>query len=276
MDGIRLFYYPVSLLLLSSSFSLHMLSTCPHCTLQFRYRGAFRNHMRIKHLGLASTFHLTDEEESGDNEIRLETAFLRLDEDTDYESCSDHDEEVEVEEVATHDVRSFPRAGEPIGDVEMQIYDEMRPWAPFNSEKDFILARWFIKSGTPKDRINEFFADGLGGDSSFTSSHTMMKVVDRMENGLGWSTWKSGEVDFVEVEDGSGEGRDEKGCAFFYRNIVACAAYLLAQPCYIDDIVYAPVREINGEGDMMYSEMNTADWWWEQQVGEVNLILWLK
>jgi hypothetical protein len=65
-----------------------------------------------------------------------------LDDDSHYESCSNQDKE--EGEIDTHDITSFPSAGEPIGDVKQPIYDEMHPWAPFHSEKDFNLARWFI------------------------------------------------------------------------------------------------------------------------------------
>jgi hypothetical protein len=90
-----------------------------------------------------------------------------------------------------------------------------------------------------------------------------------MENSLVWSSWNSGKVDFVESGDEAREEREEIGFAFFYCDSVACAAYLLAQPGYRNNMVYAPVREINGEGNMMYSELNTVDWWWKQQLKRI-------
>ena len=95
--------------------------------------------------------------------------------------------------------------------------------------------------------------------------------MDQIEYGLGWSHWESGEVEFDDHGDGIENETDElrpssQPTAFFYRDIVACVSYLLAQPCYTPDMVYAPVQEVNSEGDRMYSEMHTADWWWETQV----------
>jgi hypothetical protein len=189
--------------------------------LQFKYGGTFRNHLITKHPGAPTPLYSTDEKKSSDNEIWLNTALLKLDDDTDYESCSNHDEE--KGKIATHDVTSFSRAGEPIGDGKQPIYDETHPLAPFHSEKAFNLTRWFIQSGTSRDWKNRFFVDRLSGDSFFLSSYTMMKEVDRMYNDIGWTSWNSGEVDLVESGNGAREERDEIGYAFFYRDIVVFA-----------------------------------------------------
>ena len=100
----------------------------------------------------------------------------------------------------------------------------------------------------------------------------MLKQVDQMYSSLGWDCWKWGETEFLEKETNYGiEGNNsEIGCtqkiAFYYRDPVTCATYLLRQQCYTSDTVYAPVKETNNEGARMYSEMHTADWWWQIQV----------
>ncbi|RPA99359.1 hypothetical protein L873DRAFT_1643819, partial [Choiromyces venosus 120613-1] len=40
---------------------------------------------------------------------------------------------------------------------------------------------------------------------------------------------------------------------------------LIRQVAYRADMVYAPVCEYDSSGDQLYSEMHTADWWWEVQ-----------
>lgn len=217
---------------------------------------------------------LSDEDKDFGDEIQLlDIALPDSDGESDYESLSEPDtEDDEIEEVKEGTTSTFPDAGKPIGDAEKPLYDELQPWWPFDTKNDFKLARWFIQSGTSRDQINQFFANKLGCESSFTSSHTLMQKVDQMESGLGWSSWKSGEVYFdSQEEDDEEEGPDElrprsDSAPFYYRDIVACVAYLLAQPCYNSDMVYAPIREANSEGHRMYSEMHTADWWWDIQV----------
>jgi len=52
---------------------------------------------------------------------------------------------------------------------------------------------------------------------------------------------------------------------FYFRDPVECARYLLRQRPYKDHMVYGPTRTVDVEGDRVYSEMNSADWWWETQ-----------
>lgn len=58
----------------------------------------------------------------------------------------------------------------------------------------------------------------------------------------------------------------------WYRNPVACIRELLSNLCFRDHMVYAPRKVFTGEvmadgsPEQEYSEMSTADWWWETQV----------
>jgi len=53
---------------------------------------------------------------------------------------------------------------------------------------------------------------------------------------------------------------------FYYRNALDCVCYLVRQVAYISDMVYAPIQEYDSSGERLYSEMHTADWWWDTQV----------
>ena len=53
---------------------------------------------------------------------------------------------------------------------------------------------------------------------------------------------------------------------FDYRNIIDCIHYLIRQVAYSSDMFYAPIREYDSSGERLYSEMHTADWWWDMQV----------
>jgi hypothetical protein len=151
---------------------------------------------------------------------------------SDVESESGDNEEPQPHEKC----ETFPNAGSSVGATSKQIADEKnRPWDPFDSEKDFQIARWFIQSGTSRYDINEFFAMGLQGtDCSFSSAYSMLKQVDQMNSGLGWESWKSGKVDFGTKQTNYGLVEDDleirvapPPTSFYYRDPVACAAYLL-------------------------------------------------
>ena len=155
------------------------------------------------------------------------------------------------------------------------LEDEECPWDPFDSEKDFKLARWFIQSGTSKNNINEFFAMSLQGtDCSFTSTLSPLKQVDRINSGLAWELWKWENADFSQQQTNYSLDKDNTEMRkvplltpFYYRDPVAYAVYLLEQPYYAPDTVYSPVRVTNSEEAKMYSEMHMVDWWWQTQVG---------
>ena len=52
----------------------------------------------------------------------------------------------------------------------------------------------------------------------------------------------------------------------FIIGILLTVRYLIRQVAYSSDIVYAPIREYDSSGERLYSEMHTADWWWDAQV----------
>ena len=57
-----------------------------------------------------------------------------------------------------------------------------------------------------------------------------------------------------------------KASPIFYRDPVKLLKYILKQPAYARDMVWNPVREFDSLGRRVYSELHTADWWWEEQV----------
>ena len=59
-----------------------------------------------------------------------------------------------------------------------------------------------------------------------------------------------------------GDGRHTT--TFYYRNSLYCVRYLVRQVAYISDMVYTPIQEYDSSGERLYSEMHTADWWWNR------------
>jgi len=58
----------------------------------------------------------------------------------------------------------------------------------------------------------------------------------------------------------------QTGAKFFYRDVVECIGYLLRQKTFSEDLVFKPIRKFNRQGGRVYTDMHTADWWWEMQV----------
>jgi len=140
-------------------------------------------------------------------------------------------------------------------DSESTIY--LNPFAPFGNAEEFKLVRHFLESRTPKHKIDDFFNQGLAkvsNSSTITSAYTMDRALDSMCGGL--PQWKHGTT----------VAADEQVVDFYYRNPVECAAYLIRQPCYAADLAFTAIRERDADGNRIYGEMNSADWWWNIQV----------
>jgi hypothetical protein len=158
-------------------------------------------------------------------------------------------------------VEAYENAGRPVADVARghQYEDGLLadPWRPFHTLDDFKLANWFITSKVPRSRIDEYFAIGLSKSESpcFKSAYKLDQYIHALDPYQHLLEWNEG----IYTHDGHNS-------SFFYRDIVRCVEYLLSQPAYREDIVYAPVREYDETGERLYSEMHTADWWWETQV----------
>ena len=53
---------------------------------------------------------------------------------------------------------------------------------------------------------------------------------------------------------------------FRYRNILQYIQYLLRQRAFVKHILWESIKVFNKDKERIYSEMNTATWWWDQQV----------
>jgi len=68
--------------------------------------------------------------------------------------------------------------------------------------------------------------------------------------------WIKGTVDFHLYQ----------GCAFYYRDPEDTIQYLLRQRAYAEHLVFEPIHEFDDEGNRVYTDIHTGDWWWMMQV----------
>lgn len=161
----------------------------------------------------------------------------------------------------------WPEAGNVIrygNDASRRSHFLRNPYYPFANAEDFNLAQWFIESGTPQIHINSFFKGSPKGldpstERHFTSSYKLNQCIDAMPDGMGWDSWKD-----VTLPDVTWNDKSTEPISFFYRDPVECIKYLLRQPMFAGRLHYAPRRRFN-DGERLYTEMHTADWWWETQ-----------
>jgi len=115
----------------------------------------------------------------------------------------------------------------------------------------------FIEGKVPKSQINEYFSSGVGNASSagYSSMHTLKNLLQVLDPHSTYLQLNEGQAD-----DG------KRTLPFFYHNILDCIRYLLCQIAYRDDFIYEPRTEYDTNGQRVYAEMHTADWWWDLQV----------
>jgi len=254
-----------------------MPSKCPFCRRKYIRSGAYEKHLRTAQANLENVLASTvGYPSSGDIINDVETSILHHPEasefqDSDYESDPDptgqeldaftaHESDTEIPDDSTSSLpgrqEHYPRSGEPIGDVDGFEQENSNlcedPWAPFSCAQGFKLASWFIQSKVPNSRINEYFSSGLGSFVlvGYSSMHTLENHLRSLDPHSSYLQWFEGQVE------------DTKGILpFFYRNVLDWVRYLLRQIAYQDDLLYPPRREFDSNGERIYAEMHTADWW---------------
>lgn len=159
-------------------------------------------------------------------------------------------------------IEEYPGAARPIRDIPLKFSDKttpQNPWHPFASAEDFEMAKWFLDGDVPNRKIDDYFRGSMGRTSmySFSSAHTLFQSIDRMDQCLGWGSWKTGTVQLWSGTE-----------PYFYRDPVDIVRYLLRQKVFAKDFAYAPARHYSSDDERVYSDMHTADAWWELQVWE--------
>ena len=204
----------------------------------------------------------------GDSDSESDQAILSHDLRSERERVGDMEDDSDSEGISRRpdtsipwNWQTIPDTGRPLGDVtgygELNQAMLEEPWSPLSSEHDFNLASWFVQSKVAKTRIEDYFSKGLGGmeRGSFRSTYSLEKQLETLEPFREYLSWTE-----ATLESG------EQSTTFYYRNIVSCVRYLIRQVAYKEHMVYAPIREHDSNGDQLYSEMHTAEWWWETQV----------
>jgi len=260
-----------------------MPNKCPFCRLKYSRSAAYEKHQRNAHANLdivlGSTIKYasspTTNDKKGSNILpheghhRLDSHY-ELDPDPTghvYGAFDDisHESDTKILNETASPLPSKPMlyegAGESIGDVKSFQQEQsnlcQHPWSPFSSAHGIKLASWFIEGKVPKSRINEYFSSGHCNASSavYSSMHTLENLLQALDPHSAYLQWNEGQVD-----DG------KRTLPFFYRNVLDCVRYLLRHIAYRDGFVYEPLREYDTNGQQIYAEIHTADWWWDLQV----------
>ncbi|KAJ3859983.1 hypothetical protein EV359DRAFT_75404 [Lentinula novae-zelandiae] len=193
-------------------------------------------------------------------------------------------EEVDDDPSSTYDPKwiyeeSYPRpAGTPVRPCQtsFEIYREQQkadgsePWEPFQSQDEWELACWLMESGASQTKIDSFLRLNKIRNNvkpNFKDKRAFFRTIDLLPTGPSFSCTPM-EV-MGNLKDTNGENRTEV-LELWHRDILECISELMGNPAFNEKQEYAPRREFremkNGiPCNRQYSEMWTANWWWNVQ-----------
>ncbi|KAF8816261.1 hypothetical protein BYT27DRAFT_7221500 [Phlegmacium glaucopus] len=128
------------------------------------------------------------------------------------------------------------------------------PCAPFNSKKDWEIARWAKLRGVGTTAFSDLLAIDGALNLSYKNSNELNQLIDTQLPGR--PQFKRREV----VQSG-------EVLEFYTRDIIECLRALWGDPDFEGDLILEPER-LYADQDMtirIYHEMNTGKWWWDTQ-----------
>jgi len=132
---------------------------------------------------------------------------------------------------------------------------------------------WYVKHNLNRDVINAVFTDAtMITISNFTSFPTLSKRFKEMSYSMGIDFWKSGKVCYNCLADPNSLHNDEF-TKFFYSNPGECFEFIMQHSAIREHMFYAQVKALNEAEDCIYSEVKSNDWWWNEQILELNLVI---
>jgi len=98
---------------------------------------------------------------------------------------------------------------------------------------------------------------------SFKNRDRVQKLVASMPDDLALGEWE-----LHTLEDMKWNNIHQRPIKCCSRDIINCMRWLMRQPAYTENLIYAPEGCLNSDTPRtrLYTEMHTADWWWETQV----------
>jgi hypothetical protein len=273
---------PLTVSTLSSRINMLGKTQCKFCRKRYSYGGAYISHLRRSHAGLVQ---FVPSNATAKPRYRLQGDTVELPEIVSPavvpaarsdDEIDDDDTEITIpitDETSQARTLPFEGAGIPLPDIHYDLDDdEIDPFRPFNSEREYQLARWAVKHHITQAAANDLMAiPGIDSLTSATSAYTLFKGINGAVGLLERNPWKRKLVSFDTSKDPKTLPESAMS-AFWYRNPVSCIEFLMQQPAYREEMVYGPIKEFNAAGERMYSEINSGDWWWRMQVSKTIFI----
>ena len=136
---------------------------------------------------------------------------------------------------------------------------------PFRDEADYALAHYFARTRQSKTSINSYLNDpriSTGPQRpSFRNADEWRALLEAIPSGIPDEEWT---VENFRIK-GEVEGVQRREYSIYFRDIERVIRFLMGHRPFMDNLTYAPVRRYGNSDARIYTELYTADWWWETQ-----------
>ena len=139
---------------------------------------------------------------------------------------------------------------------------------PFENVTDYALAQWLLNSECSRRDVDRFFSDKrmslLHSNISFNSADQWLEKIHNIPYGIEDDQWE--EVPFSINDDTFSNGNEKY--TIIFRDPVKIIRYLLGHKPFETKLTYAPIHHYyydNNRKVRIYSELHTAEWWWQIQ-----------